>query len=69
MISRVILSGATALMPGLLAHIVNKLDIEAELANPWRRIKLSDKIQHSRDELMESGPAFATAVGLALKEL
>ena len=56
-------------MPGLLAHIVNKLDVEAELANPWRNIKLSQKLEHSRDQLMEAGPAYATAVGLALKEM
>ncbi len=56
-------------MPGLLAYVVNKMDVEAELANPWRSIKLSDKIEHSRDELMEAGPLYTTAVGLALKEV
>lgn len=69
LINRVILSGGSALMPGLLAYMVNKLDVEAELANPWRTIKLSEKIEHSRDNLMESGPLFSTAVGLALKEV
>lgn len=68
-INRVTLSGGTALMPGLLAYMVNKLDVEAELANPWRNIKLDEKIEHSRDALMESGPIYSTAVGLALKEV
>lgn len=68
-INRVILSGSSALMPGLLAYMVNKLDVEAELANPWRTVKLLQKIEHSRDELMDAGPVYSTAVGLALKQL
>lgn len=66
-INRVILSGGTALMPGLLLYIANKLDVEAELANPWRNIKIAEKIQKSREELMATGPLYSTSVGLALK--
>lgn len=69
MINRVILSGGTALMPGLLLYIANKLDVEAELANPWRNVRISEKIKTKRKSLMESGPLYASAVGLALKEI
>lgn len=68
-INRVILSGGTALMPGLLLYIANKLDVEAELANPWRTIRISEKIKNNRQQLMDSGPLYSTAVGLALKGL
>ncbi len=68
-INRVILSGGTALMPGLLLYIANKLDVEAELANPWRNIKISEKISHSRQELLDTGASYSTAVGLALKKV
>lgn len=68
-VNRVILAGGSALMPGLLAYIVNKLDVEAELANPWQSIKISEKISNDRKELVEKGPVYATAVGLALKDL
>lgn len=68
-INRVILSGGTALMPGLLLYIANKLDVEAELANPWRNIKISEKISRSRQELLDTGASYSTAVGLALKKV
>ncbi len=68
-INRVILSGGTALMPGLLLYIANKLDVEAELANPWRNIKISETLVNKRTELMAVGPMYSTAVGLALKEV
>lgn len=68
-INRVIMSGGTALMPGLLLYIANKLDVEAELANPWRNIKLSETLKNHRNELMDAGPVYATSVGLALKEV
>ena len=68
-INRVILSGGTALMPGLLFYMATNLDMEVELANPWRNITLSPKLESQKDKLLEQGPAFATTVGLALKEL
>jgi type IV pilus assembly protein PilM len=68
-INRVILSGGTALMPGMLLYIANKLDVEVELANPWRNIRISDRIKNKREELLETSPIFSTAVGLALKEI
>lgn len=68
-ITKVILSGGTALMPGLLFYIANNLDLEVELANPWRNIQISPKIESKKQELMESGPVFVAAVGLALKEV
>ncbi len=68
-INRVILSGGTALMPGLLLYIANKLDVEAELANPWRTVKLIEKLKGRRNELIAAGPLYSTAVGLAMKKV
>ena len=68
-ISKVILSGGTALMPGLLFYIASNLDCEVELANPWKNILLSSKLQKDKDVLIEQGPVYVTSVGLALKEV
>ena len=56
-------------MPGLLFYVTNNLDLETELANPWRNIVFSDRIDSQKEKIMELGPIFVTAVGLALKEL
>ncbi len=68
-ISRVVLSGGTALMPGLFFYMANNLDAEVELANPWKNIQFSEKIAEHKETLMQEGPVFATGVGLALKDL
>ena len=68
-INKVILSGGTALMPGLLFYIASNLDCEVELANPWKNILLSSKLQKDKDLLIEQGPVYVTSVGLALKEV
>ncbi|MBI2620609.1 type IV pilus assembly protein PilM [candidate division WWE3 bacterium] len=68
-INRIILCGGTALMPGLLFYVANNLDLEVELANPWRNIVFSDRMQSQKEQLIEMGPVFVSAVGLALKEL
>jgi len=69
MINRVVIGGGTALMPGLLFHVANHLDIEVELANPWRNIEFSRALEAQKDHIIEQGPTFVTAVGLALREL
>jgi type IV pilus assembly protein PilM len=68
-INRMIIAGGTALMPGLLFHVANNLDLEVELANPWRNIELVKSLQEQKNKIIEQGPLFVTAVGLALKEL
>ncbi len=68
-INKVILSGGTALMPGILFYIASNLDTEVELANPWKNILLSSKLEKDKDLLVQQGPVFVTSVGLALKEV
>jgi type IV pilus assembly protein PilM len=68
-INKVIISGGTALLPGLLVYLANNLDLEVELANPWKNMQISSKLGSQKDYLLGNGPIFATALGLALKEL
>ena len=68
-IDRVVFSGGTALMPGLFFYMANNLDLEVELANPWKNIQFSEKVASKKDSLIEEGPVFSASVGLALKEI
>lgn len=68
-INRLIISGGSALMPGLLFYTANSLDLEVELANPWRNINFIKALEPQKEKLVKMGPNYVTAVGLALKEL
>ena len=63
-INKIIVSGETALMPGLLIYMVNNFDVEVVLANPWINLKL---LPSQQKEVQQKGPVFSVAVGLALK--
>lgn len=66
-IKRVVVCGGTASLPGAIVYIASSLDLEVELGNPWSRVFIPERFP--RQELEESGPSFAVAVGLALKKL
>lgn len=66
-VKRVILSGGTASLPGIIVYLASTLDVEVQLGNPWRFVDKPPKFTDK--ELEEVGPSFATAVGLALKEI
>lgn len=68
-IKKIVLTGGTALMPGLLLHIASNLDYEVELANPIKNLQLNPKIEDQRKYLIQNGPLFSTAIGLGLREL
>lgn len=65
-VSRAILTGGGASLPGLSTHANELLQTEVEIASPFTRTEAPaflDKV------LREIGPSFAVAVGLALREL
>lgn len=66
-IKRVVLSGGTAALPGIIVYLASTLDVEVQLGNPWRFLDCPPKFPEK--ELEEIGQSFATAVGLALKEV
>lgn len=65
-VKRVVLCGGTARLPGLVVYLANKLSLEVQIGDPWFNI---EKGQLGTTELMEEGPLFAAAVGLALKKI
>lgn len=68
-IKRIVLTGGTALMPGLLTYIASNLDMEVQLANPFESLELSEKIADQRNQLVEHGPRYSIALGLAMRGL
>lgn len=67
-IRRVVVCGGTALMPGLLYYLTTNLNLEVELGNPWQKVLFPSKLEKEKQGLLDKGPSFVTAVGLALKE-
>lgn len=66
---KVLFSGGSAVMPGLLAYSAENLGMEVELANPFASIEFSPRVASRRDELLNLGPVYTVAMGLALKEI
>ena len=66
-VKRVILSGGTANLPGVLVHLASEFGIEVQLANPWERVSYPEE-ELDREKMEELGPTLAVAVGLALRE-
>jgi type IV pilus assembly protein PilM len=64
-IKKVFLSGGSAKIPGLLQALSQRLNIETELANPFRKIRLE---KSPESKWLESiAPTAALAVGLSLR--
>jgi type IV pilus assembly protein PilM len=68
-IKRVILTGGTALMPELITYIANNLDVEVQVADPLRNLTISPKLDKQKGALIEQGPRYSTAIGLAMRGL
>ena len=68
-IKRIILSGGTALMPGLITYIANNIDNEVQVANPLAGLTISPKMEKQKNVLIENSASYSTAVGLALRGL
>jgi type IV pilus assembly protein PilM len=63
-ISKIMLTGGSANLKGLIDYFVKQLNTEVELANPFLLIKYPPTIEKALQEL---GPELTVACGLALK--
>jgi len=63
-IEKIILAGGSALLPGLLQYFQDYFKKEVEIANPFLKIFYPPILEES---LREIGPAYAIAVGMALR--
>ncbi len=65
-VKRVVLSGGTAMLPGLVHNFTLSLGLEVQVGNPFANISLTEK---QKLEIGENTALYTTAVGLALKLL
>lgn len=64
-IEKVILTGGTALMPGVAEYLSQTLDIRVFVGDPWSFIQYPPDL---KAVLASIGPKFSVAIGLALRE-
>ena len=67
-VDRIILSGGSAVMPGVDAFVANEVGINAVVADPFSYLIVNDE-ELSREYLRDIGPAMTVAVGLALRDM
>lgn len=65
---RLLLTGGGSLVTGLDVFLGQELGLTVEYLDPWRKV-LVDANQFDKEYLRQSGPQFAVAVGLALREI
>lgn len=65
-VSRVVLTGGGASLPGLAEEAKTALSAEVEIANPFSRTETPAFLE---DVLREIGPGFAVALGVAMRKL
>lgn len=63
-ISQILVTGGSALLPGLDRFFVKHCGIETVIGNPWKALSIAGV----PDGLLEQGPRFSVGVGLALRE-
>ncbi|HNQ02844.1 MAG TPA: type IV pilus assembly protein PilM [Syntrophales bacterium] len=67
-IKQILLCGGTARMPGIGDALLQRLNVEVEIANPFRKVS-ADKKSFSAEDLKEIGPQASVGVGLAMRRI
>ena len=65
-VKRIVLTGGTANLPGLVLYLAESLGLEVQLGNPWEGISLPSQVSQ---RLIQGGTSYTVAVGLALKSI
>ncbi|MBI4133549.1 pilus assembly protein PilM [Candidatus Uhrbacteria bacterium] len=65
LVEKVILTGGSAHLPYLAAHISKQININAYVGDPWARVATHEDLRGVLDEV---GPRFAVAIGLAMRD-
>ncbi|MBA4423563.1 MAG: pilus assembly protein PilM [Syntrophus sp. (in: bacteria)] len=67
-IKQILLSGGGAMIPGITANLAQRLGIETEIINPFKKITCNENILDTETAALV-GPLAAVSVGLALRKL
>ena len=64
-VKRLVVTGGTAKLPGLVVYLAEALGLEVQIGNPWEGISLPGQVAK---KLSIDSTSYAVAVGLALKQ-
>jgi len=64
-VKRIVVTGGTAKLPGLVIYLAEALGLEVQVGNPWEGISLPPQ---AAKKLVSESTSYAVAVGLALKQ-
>ena len=67
-LKRILLSGGSARIPGIVNELTQRLSVEAEIANPFRKISYGTKAL-GQTAIEEIAPIAAVGIGLALRKV
>lgn len=65
-VRRVVLTGGTAQLPGLVVFLAKTLGLEVQVGNPWQSIIVPEKFK-SKTEQLENQVVYAVSAGLAMR--
>ncbi len=65
-LEKIILTGGTAFLPGLVQYLTAQLNIKVYVGDPWARVIVPQEL---KPVLTELGPKLSIAVGLAMREI
>lgn len=63
-VKRIVLTGGTAKLPGLVLYLAEALGLEVQVGNPWEGISLPSQVSQ---RLIQESTSYSVSVGLALK--
>lgn len=65
-VEKIIITGGSAHLPGMVSYLSNKLNINVYVGDPWARVSVPEALRPVLDEI---GPRFAVAIGLAMRDI
>ncbi len=65
-VEKIIVTGGSAHLPGIVQYISGKLNVNVYVGDPWARVTLPEALRPVLDEI---GPRFAVAIGLAMRDI
>jgi type IV pilus assembly protein PilM len=67
-VTRIMLCGGAALMPGLQEYLARRFSVTTEIANPLERVAYDPALFEGQD-VMKVAPLLTVGIGLALRRL
>jgi type IV pilus assembly protein PilM len=67
-VKRVVVTGGTAQLPGLVVYMASSLGIEVQLGDPWQGIIIPDKLGKLTEDI-QNKVSYSVAIGLAKRDV